>query len=134
IVIAAIALTSIISNAYGTAQNPANAAMPNLQAIEPKSESGWIDMLVNGVTGFLMMVINGLATPFLNALDFFTESTPPMASNQSVLHFWLAILGIADILLILVVALGGLHVMVASALGFEEINLRNIPPRFLLIG
>ena len=108
--------------------------MPNLQAIEPKSESnGWLDMIINAITGVLVKLINGAATPFLNALDFFTKSTPSMASNQSVFNFWLAMVGICWALLILVIALVGFHVMSASALGFDEVDLRQLIPRFLLI-
>jgi hypothetical protein len=134
IILAAIALTSIISNAYGTPQNPANATMPNLQAIEPKDQnSGFIEMVINAITGFLKDIINGIASPFLNALDFFTKSTPTMASNKSVFNLWLAMVGIADVLFILVVVLIGFHVMSASALGFDEIDIKTILPRLLLI-
>jgi hypothetical protein len=134
IVLAAVVLTSILSQAYGTPQNPANATMPNLQAIEPKDDSnGLLDMIIKAITGVLVKIINGAATPFLNALDFFTKSTPAMASNQSVFNFWLAMVGIADVLFILVVALIGFHVMSASALGFDEIDIRHLWPRLLLI-
>lgn len=134
IVLGAVVLTSILTHAYGTPQNPTNASMPNLQAIEPKSESnGWLDMIINAITGVLVKIINGAATPFLNALDFFTKSTPAMASNQSVFNFWLAMVGIADVLFILVVALVGFHVMSASALGFDEVDMRHLWPRLLLI-
>lgn len=134
IILAAIALTNIISNAYGTPQNPANATMPSLQAIEEKDEGGGlVEMVIKAITGFLLKIINGLASPFLNALDFFTKSTPTMASNQSVFNFWLAMVGIADVLFILVVALIGFHVMSASALGFDELDIKTILPRLLLI-
>lgn len=134
IVLAAVVLTSILSHAYGTPQTPANASMPNLQAIEPKSESnGWLDMVINAITGVLVKIINGAASPFLNALDFFTKSTPAMASNQSVFNFWLGMVGIADVLFILVVALVGFHVMSASALGFDEVDLQHLWPRLVLI-
>ena len=56
-----------------------------------------------------------------------------MASNQSVFNFWLAMVGICWALLILVIALVGFHVMSASALGFDEVDLRQLIPRFLLI-
>ena len=134
IILAAIALTSIISNAYGTPQNPANAAMPNLQAIEPKDQnSALVEMVINTITGFLKNIINGIASPFLGALDFFTKSTPAMASNKSVFNFWLAMVGIADVLFILVLVLVGFHTMTASALGFDEIDVKTLLPRLLLI-
>ena len=134
IILSAITLASLISNAYSAPQNPADAAMPKLQAIKQKNaNNGLIEMVITTVTGFLLKIVNDLASPFLGALDFFTRSTPIMANNKSVFNFWLAIVGIADVLFILVLALIGFHVMSASALGFAEINLKTISPRLLLI-
>lgn len=134
IILSAITLASLISNAYSAPQNPADAAMPKLQAIKQKNaNNGLIEIVITTVTGFLLKIVNDLASPFLGALDFFTRSTPTMANNKSVFNFWLAIIGIADVLFILILALIGFHIMSASALGFAEINLKTISPRFLLI-
>lgn len=134
IVIAAITMTSILTNAYGTPQSTGNATLPSLEAIPTtNTDSGLVDILINAVTGFLNTIIQTLAAPFLGALDYFTKSTPLMAQNPSVFNFWLAMVGIADVLLIIVIALIGFHVMSASTFGFEEIEFKHLLPRIGLI-
>ncbi len=134
IVIAAITLTSILTNAYGTPQAAGNATLPSLEAIPAtNTDSGLVDILIKAVTGFLNTIIQTIASPFLGALDYFTKSTPLMAQNPSVFNFWLAMVGIADVLLIIVIALIGFHVMSASTFGFEEIEFKHLLPRIGLI-
>lgn len=134
IIVAAITLTAMLSSAYGTPQNPADAAMPSLEAIEPKDEGGGlVEMVIKAITGFLLKIINGLASPFLDALDFFTKSTPTMTSNKSVFNLWPFSAGIASVLFILAVALIGFQVMSASVLGFDEVDLKTLAPRLILI-
>ncbi len=134
IVLAAITLTAILANAYGTPQSPGNATLPSLEAVQEEEQSnGFLDMVVKAITGVLAQIVNGVATPFLGALDFFTTSTPSMASNPSVFNFWLAMVGIANVLFILVLVLIGFHVMSASALGFDEVEPKHLLPRVALI-
>lgn len=134
IVLAAITLTSILTNAYGSPQTVSNATLPSLEAIPPEEvNNGLVDILIKAVTGFLNNIIQAVASPFLGALDYFTKSTPLMGENQSVFNFWLAMVGIADVLLILVVALIGFHIMSASAFGFDEIEFKHLLPRIGLI-
>lgn len=134
IVLAAITLTTILANAYGTPQSPGNATLPSLEAVQEEEQSnGFLDIVVKAITGVLAQIVNGVATPFLGALDFFTISTPSMASNPSVFNFWLAMVGIANVLFILVLVLIGFHVMSASALGFDEVEPRHLLPRVAMI-
>lgn len=134
IVLAALTITSILSHAYGSPHDVNNAALPNLQSIEPNQASnGLIDIIIKAVTGFLVNIISGAGEPFLKALDFFTKATPSMAENQSVFNFWLAMVGIGDVLFALVVALLGFHVMSASTFGFDEVEFKHLLPRFALI-
>lgn len=134
IVLGAATLTTVLSSAYGSPQNPNNATLPSMQAIEPKEASnGLLDMVINVITGFFSMIIQSVGAPFLDALDYFTKATPLMAQNQSVFNFWLAVVGIADVLFILVVALIGFHVMSASAFGFDEIEFKHLLPRLALV-
>lgn len=134
IVLAATTLTTILANAYGTPQSPGNATLPSLEAVQEEEQSnGFLDMVVKAITGVLAQIVNGVATPFLGALDFFTTSTPAMASNPSVFNFWLAMVGIANILFILVLVLIGFHVMSASALGFDEVEPKHLVPRVAMI-
>lgn len=134
IILAAITLTTILTSAYGTPNNPTNATLPSLEAIPEKEQSnGFLDMVVKAITGVLSQIVNAIASPFLDALDFFTSSTPLMASNQTVFNFWLAMVGIGNVLFILVLVLIGFHVMSASALGFDEIEPKQLVPRVVMI-
>ncbi|XMB34279.1 pilin [Candidatus Saccharibacteria bacterium oral taxon 955] len=134
IVLAAVTIVSILNGSYQAVRNPNDANLPNLQAVTPKSENnGLIEMIIKAVTGLLSSIINAIASPFLNALEFFTKSTPLMASNKAVFNLWLAIVGIADVLLILIVALVGFQVMSASSFGFDEVEVKHLLPRIALI-
>lgn len=134
IILAAITLTTILTSAYGTPNNPTNATLPSLEAIQEEEQSnGFLDMIVKAITGVLSQIVNAIASPFLDALDFFTTSTPLMASNQTVFNFWLAMVGIGNVLFILVLVLIGFHVMSASALGFDEVEPKQLVPRVVMI-
>lgn len=134
IVLTAATLVSILSNAYGSPHDVNNATLPNLQSIPPNDVgNGLIDILIKAVTGFLNNIIQAVATPFLDALNFFTKSTPLMAENQSVFNFWLAMVGISDVLFVVIIALLGFHVMSASTFGFDEIEFKHLLPRVALV-
>ena len=134
IVLATVTIVSILNGSYQAVQNPNNASLPSLQAVTPKSENnGLIETIIKAVTGLLSSIINAIASPFLNALEFFTKSTPLMASNKAVFNLWLAIVGIADMLLILVVALVGFQVMSSSSYGFDGVEVKHLLPRIVLI-
>ncbi len=138
LVFAAATLTTILTGAYGDPAGTSNATLPNLQAIEPEAPSnGLVDVIIKAVTGFLNNVIQTVGAPFLSALDYFTKETPLMAKNTTVFNFWLAMVGITNVLFILVVALIGFHVMSAASFGFDEIEFKHLLPRlglaFLLI-
>ncbi|NCU39022.1 hypothetical protein EOL96_08375 [Candidatus Saccharibacteria bacterium] len=134
IVLAAFTLTSILTNAYGTPHSTGTTTLPNLNAITPApASSGLVEVLISAVTGFLNNIIQSIAAPFLAALSFFTQSTPLMAENPSVFNLWLAIVGITNVLLVIVLALIGLHVMSAASFGFDEIEFKHLLPRIGLI-
>jgi len=138
IVIGAATLTSILSSAYGTPHATGSDALPKLESIKPDDPgNGLIDILIKAVTGFLNIIIQTIATPFLAALEFFTKATPLMAENPSVFNLWLAIVGITDLLFVVVLALLGMHVMSASTFGFDELDIKQLLPKaglaFLLI-
>ena len=134
IVLGAATLTSILTNAYGAPAAGTAATLPSLQPIPPENVSnGLVDVLIKAVTGLLNNIIQAVATPFLGALDYFTKSTPLMASNPSVFNLWLAIVGITDVLFIIVLALIGFHVMSAATFGFDEIEFKHLLPRIGLV-
>ncbi|MFZ2836379.1 MAG: hypothetical protein WAZ21_03590 [Candidatus Saccharimonadales bacterium] len=134
IVLGAGTLTAILNGAMPHTQAPASSVLPTLEAIKPESPSnGLVEILINAIVGLLNTIIQTLATPFLGALDFFTKSTPLMADNPSVFNFWLAMVGITDVLFVIVIALIGFHVMSAATFGLDEIDFKHLLPRILLI-
>lgn len=138
LVLSAATLTAILTHAYGSPHDATSATLPNLQAITPdQASSGLVEVLIKAVTGFLNNIIQTIATPFLAALNFFTEATPLMAENSTVFNLWLTMVGITNLLFVIVLALLGFHVMSAASLGFDEIEFKHLLPRiglaFLLI-
>jgi hypothetical protein len=109
-VIAAGTLTAILSHAYSASSGAMGQKLPDLVTIDMPG-SGINDVLLNAITGFLRAIVETMSKPFLAALSYFTEATPLMADNSGVFNLWLVMLGIADVLFIVVVALLGFHVM-----------------------
>lgn len=130
-IIAAATLTAILTHAYSGSHGSAGQAMPVL-SIGDIPGPGVTDVLVKAIIGLLKTLIETAAAPFLSALSYFTESTPLMAENSGVFNLWLVMVGIADVLFILVVALLGFHVMSAATFGLQEMELRQLLPRIAL--
>ena len=134
IVLGAATLTTILNGAVSHNTPPSSATLPSLNAIEPQPASnGLIEILINAIVGLLSIIIQTVATPFLSALDFFTEGTPLMSENPTVFNFWLAMVGITDVLFVVIVALLGFKVMSASVFGLDEIEFKHLLPRVALI-
>jgi hypothetical protein len=134
IVLAAGTLTAILNGAITHPLQPASATLPSLTAIKQVTpSSGLVDILISAITGLLNTIIQTIASPFLEALNFFTKATPLMSENPSVFNFWAVMVGITDILFTVVVALIGFHVMSASTFGFDEIEFKHLLPRLALI-
>ena len=116
IVIAAGTITAILSNAYQSGGNNAIENIPSLAPVDTGSSSGGLtEVLLKAIIGLFKNIIETAGKPFVAALDYFTHSTPLMADNPAVFKLWLAILGIANSLFVLVVALLGFHVMSAAS-------------------
>ena len=134
IILGATTFTSILSHAYTRPANTTQSSLPSLESITPAQPSnGLVEVLINAVVGFLNTIIQAVAKPFLAALDYFTTKTPLMISNPSVFNLWLAVVGITDVLFVVVLVLLGFHVMSATSLGFDEIDLRALLPRVAMI-
>jgi hypothetical protein len=130
IVIGAAALTALLTHAYQSAGGSGIDKMPALAGIKPAAPSGsLVNVLVDAVVGLFQAIIESAAVPFIAALAYFTHGTPLMAANSSVFDLWLAIVGMADALFVLVVALLGFHVMSAATLGLEEIEFKHMLPQ-----
>ena len=139
LVLGAGTLALILSHAYGQVQNTsATSQLPILTHITPQpAGSGIAGVLIKAITGMLQTIIQAVAYPFMEALNYFTNSTPLMVTSSGVFALWLAVVGIADALMVLVIALLGFHVMSASSLGLKNLETRQLFPQigviFLLI-
>jgi hypothetical protein len=130
IVIAAGTITAILNNAYQAGGGNTLENIPALTPIETVKDGGGLtEVLLKAIIGLFKNIIETAGKPFIAALDYFTKSTPLMAENPNVFKLWLTVLGIANSLFVLVVALLGFHVMSAASLGFEEIEFKHLLPR-----
>lgn len=130
VVVAAATLTAILFNAYQNTGGNGTQALPALAQIQPADTSpGLVDVLIKAITGLFQYIIESAAKPFIAALEYFTQATPLMAVNNSVFNMWLAVVGIADALFVLVVALLGFHIMSFAALGLDEIEFKHMLPQ-----
>ena len=134
IVLGAVTITTLLTGAMGATSPSATSSLPILQPIEPKEAgNAFVEVVIKTIVGFLNTIIQAVASPFLNALTFFTVSTPLMSENPSVFSLWLVMVAIANILFVAVVALIGLHIMSASTFGLNEIEFKHLLPRLGLI-
>jgi hypothetical protein len=130
VVLAAATMTAILTHAYGASSNDVAPAIPSFNTIQPASTSfSLVDVIIKAIVGVLQNIIQSLAEPFINALQYFTTATPLMAANPSVFNLWLAVLAIADSLFVLVIAALGFNLMSATSLGLNEIDFKHILPQ-----
>ncbi len=134
IVVAAGALTAILKHSFVTPAPGATLQLPQLEAVKPES-TGWSvnKLLIDAINGLLLDIVQTVGKPLIDVLASFTTKTPLMAENLSVFNMWLVVLGIADVLFILVIALLGFHIMSAEALGLDEIEFKHLLPQIGLI-
>lgn len=130
IILAAATLTSFLTHAYNAGGGNPTSQFPQIAEIKPKDTSpGLVDVLIKAITGLLQNVVESVAKPFIDALTFFTSSTPLMAENRSVFNLWLGMVGMADALFILVVVMLGFNLMSASVFGLDEVEFKHLLPQ-----
>jgi hypothetical protein len=130
VVFAAATITTILTNAYRSGNSTNFQAIPSLEPVKTSTETGGVtEILLNAMLGLFRHITETAAQPFISALSFFTEGTPLMAQNQAVFRLWLTMVGIANALFVLLVAILGFHIMSATSLGFEELELKQLLPR-----
>ncbi|MCL4409098.1 MAG: type IV secretion system protein, partial [Gammaproteobacteria bacterium] len=133
IVFAAASFGFILNHAYGSSYGTVTHQLPVLQNIKTtKTSGGLVGILVKAIAGLFDTIIQTAIKPFMDALNYFTRSTPLLTHNAAVVHLWLVSTGIADSLLVLVIALLGFHVMGGGLFGLSEINLRTLLPKLVL--
>ena len=138
LVVSASALTGILSHAYSSSSTSSKDGVPNMQIMEPEEKEEDLGGVITGaIIGIFRKIIQTIGTPFISAINYFTKSTPLMAENPQVFNIWLSVVALANVLFIVVVALLGFHVMSFQALGFEEMDIKQLLPQlaavFLLI-
>jgi hypothetical protein len=133
LIVAAGTLTAILSHAYSSSSGTVADRLPQLTEIHsPDADGGVAEVIISGIIGFLRNIVESAAKPFIDALSYFTNSTPLMAENSGVFNLWLTMIAIADVLFVLVIALLGFHIMSFSVFGFEEIDLKQLLPKLAL--
>jgi hypothetical protein len=131
-VIGAATLTAILTNAYQDSGASVVENIPSLTPVETDTGGGGItEVLINSIIGLFKHIITTAASPFIGALEYFTQSTPLMAENPSVFKLWITILGIANALFVVGVALLGFQVMSATSLGLEEVEFKQLIPKLI---
>ncbi len=134
IVIAAAALSLVLRQTFGPTLASGSQHLPALGSVKPVSQSGgFVDVIVQAVSGLLGVIVASAAHPFILALQYFTSGTPLPAANPSVLHLWFVCVGVADGLMALVIALLGFHVMGAEQFGLKDVDLRSLLPSVVLV-
>jgi hypothetical protein len=134
LVLAAATLTAILNHAYANSGGIISGKLPILTNVKPAPASnGLVDVLIKAITGLLDNIIESAAGPFLKALSYFTSATPLIAGNSSVFNLWLSVVGIADVLFVMVIALLGFHVMSFDMFGLEELEFKHLIPQIGLI-
>lgn len=134
LVIAAGTLTAILSHAYSGGGGVMADKLPQMSTIEPKSEGFDLgQLLIKAIVEVFRYVIQSAGEPFVNALGYFTNSTPLMGDSSTVFNMWLAIVGIADVAFILIVALIGFHIMSFASLGLDEIEIKHLLPQLAFV-
>lgn len=133
LVIAAATLTAILSHAYGSSAGTMADKLPTLTPIQQDTSTSFWDVVTKAIIHVLQAIVNSIGEPFVKALGYFTNGTPLMGDNSNVFNLWVAIVGIADALFILVVALLGFQVMSFSSLGFDELDIKQILPQLALV-
>ena len=104
LVIAAGTVTSILNGAYQNNSGTALSNIPSLTTIETKDDGGGLtEVLIKAIVGLFKKIVVTAGKPFITALGYFTKSTPLVADNPSVFKLWVAVLGIANALFVLVV-------------------------------
>lgn len=132
IVIAAGTLTSILTSAYQESGGSVAEQLPVLESVPVEDGGGGItEVLINAIIGLFKHIITAAGKPFIEALSYFTHETPLMAENPAVFKLWLTVLGIANVLFVLGVALIGFQVMSAASFGLEEMEFKQLLPKLI---
>lgn len=130
VVIGASVFSSLLNSAFSEPATGSLGQNISLVPIEPVApDSSLAQVLIDAIAGFLKSIVQSATKPVLDAIMAMLTSTPSLVNNSVIFNFWLTIVGIADSLFALVIALLGFQIMSATSLGFEEQTLKQMLPR-----
>jgi len=130
VVLAAGVISSLLNNAFISQSTSTATDGLSLTPIVPSTPSnGLTQILLDAISGFLSSIVQSATKPLTDGILSFLTTTPSLAGNSVIFNFWLIIVGIADSLFVLVVALLGFQLMSASTFGFEEIEFKKLLPK-----
>ncbi len=130
VVLAAGSLVAIMQNAY-TAKpvKPVEISTEQLKSSEPSNLG---DVINEAIKNFIQGAVKSIGQPVVDMLKQFTSATPLVAQNGAVFNVWVVMVAIADVLLLLVVALIGFRIMGASIVGLGDVDIRSLVPQVIL--
>ena len=130
VVLSASAIVSLFQGALvGDVGNGNVANLPVAQIETVTPSDGLTQVLIDAVNGFIQNIVESATKPIVDGIMTFLGSTPSLLENATIVRFWLIMVGIADTLFVVIIALLGLQLMSASTFGFEEIEFRHLLPR-----
>lgn len=130
VVLAAGVLVQVLISTYKpSSQLTIDSGPPSISIEQSDTSPGLVDVLIKAISGLFQHLVQSAAKPLLQGLDYFTNGTPLMAANESVFKLWAAMLGIANVILVIVVVLLGFHIMSFSALGLDEVDIKHMLPQ-----
>ncbi len=133
LVIAAGALTTVLSHTYHTATSITTNKLPILTPLKTEGSLSFFDVVTKAVIHLLQNIVDSIGQPFVQALSYFINATPLMGDDADVFNLWLAIVGIADVLFVVVVALLGFQIMSFTTLGFDELDIKQVLPQMVAV-
>jgi hypothetical protein len=130
LVLSANTIVSLLTGAFTTPSIPVDATQLTLRPIEPVAQTGGLaQVLTDAIASLLQNIIQSATRPITDGIVNFLTTTPVLATNSVIFNFWLIIVGIADSLFALLIALLGFQFMSASTFGFDELELKQLLPR-----
>ncbi len=129
-VLSASVISQVLTTAFTTPTSQTTTAAIALKPIVPEQPpSGLAQVMLDGINGMLKDIVQSATKPLVDGLMSFLTNTPSVLTNSVIFNFWLTMVGIADSLFVLLIALLGFHFMSASTFGFEEIEFKHLIPR-----
>ena len=130
IVLSAAFIVSVFNGALSgpaTGSGAPNVSLTPIQSVKPND--GLTQVLIDAVSSFIQNIVESATSPIVNGIIGYLTTTPSVLQNQTIVNFWLVILGITDSLFVVIVALLGLHFMSATSFGYDEVELSQLLPK-----